>query len=244
MQGQPADEGRKCLFIASEVRSGSTYVAEALSYAFHGTDGFELWDLAKEHFSGLNDDSTPQEALTILRSLFLDRSGFVASKFMCKSLSYLHRLAQASPELHAAFFGDDAYWVVVRRRDEIEQAVSLAMAAKSGVFHHYDESSPAPDADVTLTLEDLDAALKAIALSDLYLETFAASLPQKRVLTVFYKDFLADEAGYIAKVRQLCGFPKPEREEATGGAKVRPTGRRQKRREAARLREWFLANYA
>lgn len=242
--GRFVTDGRKRLFIASEARCGSTYVAEALAYSLYELHGYELWDLAKEHFAGLDDDTSAEEAISALGSLYLDSSGFVASKFMCKSLTYLHRLAQKSPEAREAFFGEGAYWIVVRRQDHIEQAVSLAMACKSGVFHHYDEPEFAADRDVKLSLEEMDAALKAISLSDLYLQTFAASLPRQRVLTFEYRDFLADEAAALAQARRLCGFPATDRVSRPNGARLRPTAQRQKREAAARLRQWLLANYA
>lgn len=237
-------DGRKRLFIASEVRCGSTYVAETLSYDLYESHGYELWDLTKEHFAGLDDDTTAEQAALTLNSLYLDSSGFVASKFMCKSLTYLQRLAERSPEVREAFFGDEAYWIVVRRDDRIEQAVSLALACKSGVFHHYGDPKTADDRDVELSLEELDAALKAISLSDIYLQTFAASLPRGRVLTFEYRDFLADQAGALARVRALCGFPASDRVSRPNGARLRRTAQLQKREAAARLRQWLLANYA
>jgi len=52
-------DGRKSLFIATEVRCGSTFVAESLAYELHNKFGFHLWDLAKERFAFLNEDTRP-----------------------------------------------------------------------------------------------------------------------------------------------------------------------------------------
>jgi LPS sulfotransferase NodH len=237
-------DGRKCLFIASEVRCGSTYIAESLAYEMNESYGFELWELTKEIFANLNDDTTPEQLLTTWRSLYFDRSGFVASKLMCKSLSYIHRLAAISPDVREAFFGANAYWIVVRRREPIEQAVSLALASKSRTFHYYGDPQCAQDSDVELTLADIDWALKAISLSDVYLQTFASSLPSERVLTFYYKDFLQDEAGHINKVRRLCNFPEMARSSYVNKSKIKRTGQSKKREAAARFSQWFLANHA
>jgi LPS sulfotransferase NodH len=235
---------RKCLFIASEVRCGSTYVAETIAYELNDAFGFDLWDLAKEIFAGIDDSATPEQVLTTRRALHLDRSGFAASKFMCKSLSYLHRLAKRSPDVHEAFFGKNAYWLVVRRRDRVEQAVSLALALKSGAFHHYDDPELARDRDVSLTLQEIDWALKAVALSDVYLQTFAASLPADRVFSFYYKDFLEDEVGHLNKIHRLCQFPVRDPESYSNKSKIKRTAQTVKQQAVAEFSAWFLANHA
>lgn len=242
--GSLVGDGRRCLFMASEVRCGSTYVAETLSYEMHDFFGFELWDLTKELFHDLDDETRPAPLLTRWGALFLDRTGFVASKFMCKSLSYLHRLAHASPAVREAFFGERAYWVVVRRRDRLAQAVSLAAASKSRTYHHYADPELAGDRDVELSLGELDAALKTVALSDIYLQTFADSLPRERVVSLFYEDFLADEIGWINRVHALCGFEPAPADTYRNASKLVRTGQQAKRRAKEQLQEWLLANHA
>src|SRR4051794_25695333 len=108
------DDGRKCLFIASEVRCGSTFIAETIAYELNKSFGFELWDLAKEHFSFLDENATPKQALEPRPCLHLAISGFVAAKILCKGLSQLHRLAQLSSKVREAFFGDRDYWIILR----------------------------------------------------------------------------------------------------------------------------------
>jgi len=156
------DSKIKTLFIASEVRSGSTYIAESLAYELESNFGFRMWDLAKEHFSFLDDCSSPDDIVKTWSGLYLDPSGFASAKIMCKGLSVLHRHASSAQDVQQAFFGESAYWIVVRRRDRIKQAVSLAIAIKTGAYHHYGNAEEAPDNGATVSNAEIDSALDMI----------------------------------------------------------------------------------
>jgi hypothetical protein len=235
-------DGRKFLFIASEVRCGSTFIAETIAYELKRTFGYQLFGLTKERFAHLDNTTSAEEVLETWRALHLDASGFAVAKLMCKSLSYLHRLMRNSDDIREAFFGENCFWIVVRRNDRIEQAVSLALASKTGAYHHYDDPRLASDNDAELTLAEMDWALKAVAMSDIYLQTFASSLPPERTLSVFYKDFLADEAGHLEKIHNMCGFPAFDRANYVNESKLKQTGREVKKRCVEQLRQWFLEN--
>jgi hypothetical protein len=232
---------RKSLFIASEVRCGSTFVAETLAYELHQNFGFEFWDLAKERFAGLGEDSTPADALDVWRALHLDGSGFVASKVMCKALSVLHRLARQSEAVREAFFGEGAHWIVLRRSDRIAQAVSLALAAKTKTYHYYDDPRRAPDRDATLSPSEIDQAFKAVALSDVYLEVFASAPPSARKLAVEYHEFVADQVGHVNRVHGLCGFDAAP--SFVNMSKIRRTGDAVKKSASEAFKTWFLENH-
>jgi len=236
-------ERRKSLFIASEVRCGSTFIAETLAYELNRTFGFELWDLTKEHFRYLDGTSAAEDALKTWRSLYLDASGFVASKFMCKGLSMLHRLARRSEPVREAFFGRDAHWVVVRRSDRIEQAVSLALASKTGAYHFYDDPRQAPDHDATLTPPEVVWAFKALALSDSYLEEFARAPPNALKIEFEYNEFLEDQVGHVNRVHALCGFPALDRASFVNQSKLKRTARALKNSASEEFRRWFLENH-
>ena len=237
-----ADDGRRCLFIASEVRCGSTFIAETIAYELKRSFDFNLWDLAKEPFSYLDHDSTPEQALETRRWLHFDASGFVAAKIMCKGLSQLHRLAQNSPDLRDAFFGERARWLIVRRRDRVEQATSLALARKTQTFHYYGDPELAADNTAELTIGDIDAALKAVALSDIYLEAFASSMRPEWSLSFLYEDFVNDQPGHLARVHELCGFPPFGAASYVNESKIKQTAGSAKRAYSAQFKRWFLAN--
>lgn len=235
-------DGRKCVFIASEVRCGSTFVAETIAYELNKSCGSGLWGLAKEKFSFVDGNTSAEEILNTWSALYLDGNGFASSKLMCKALSFIYARAQDSDELREAFFGESAYWIVVRRQDRIEQAVSLALALKTNTFHHYGDPELAKDNAAELTLEEMDWALKAVSLTDIYLQAFAADLPKERTLAIDYNDFVADEAGYLEKVHALCGFPPFDGTTYVNESKIRRTGRSVKQFYVEQFRHWFLAH--
>jgi LPS sulfotransferase NodH len=235
--------GRKTLFIASEARSGSTFIAETLAYELHAALGYDLWQLSQEPFQALNDRSTPEEALSTLAWLHLDKSGFAGAKVLCGHMAHLWRLASVSPAVRAAFFGPHAYWIVVRRKDLVDQAVSLAAARKSGVFHHYADVQAAPDREDPPKLEEIEAALKAIALSDVYLELWTRELPPERTVSLIYEDFLVDQVGALQRIHDLCQFPPLDVAAYANGAKLKRTESDAKRRASAAYKAWLLGNY-
>ncbi len=240
---RPTPYRPKSLFIASEVRCGSTFVAETLAYELHQNFGFALWDLAREPFAYLDENTTADEVLNTLRSLYLDSSGFVSAKLMCKALSVLHRLARQSDEVRRAFFGESAHWIVLRRSDRVEQAVSLALASKTKTFHFYDDPGGAPDREADLTLGEVDWAFKAVALSDIYLEVFANTPATERKLAFEYREFLDDQVGHLNRVHELCGFTALPGRSFVNMSKLRRTGGEAKKAVSAAFKEWFLENH-
>lgn len=234
---------RKVLFIASEVRSGSTYFAESLTYELNQNLGFAMWPLAEERFSHLGESSTPEDILETWKGLYLDRNGFAASKIMCKALSVIQRSARESDDVRQAFFGENTYWIVVRRRDRIKQAVSLAMSIKSGVYHHYGDEEDSPDKGLIVTNAEIELALRMISLSDIYLDAFSSTLAESRLVSCFYEDFMADEVSWLNRVHAMCGFPPIERGSYVNQAKLKPTAEGTKRTTYEKYRQWFLTNY-
>ncbi|MFX1671548.1 Stf0 family sulfotransferase [Paraburkholderia sp. A2WS-5] len=235
---------RSYLFIASEVRSGSTFIAESIAYYINRRFNHELWGLAKEPWSHVDATTPASELLDIAHDLYLDRSGFASGKIMCKALSVLHKKALTSPEIKNTFFSENSFWIVVRRKDKLRQAISLATAEKSGVYHFYGDASNADDKEVTIEPVEVERSLKAITLSDLYLETFTRSLPKKQVLSFFYEDFMQDNGKYLNLINELCRFPiDPDALPVMDFAKLTPTGQSGKREAYEKFCQWLLENY-
>ena len=239
----PVAGARKSLFIASEVRCGSTFLAESIAYELNQNFGCHFWELAKEPFAYFDEATTAEQALATWRSLYLDASGFVTAKLMCKALSVLHRLARSSEAVREAFFGESAHWIVLRRSDRVEQAVSLALAKKTETYHFYDDPSRAPDRHATLTPDEVDWAFKAVALSDVYLDVFAKSPPTARKIAFEYHDFLDDQAGCINRVHRLCGFPALHAPNYVNASKIKRTAGEVKRSASEDFKSWFLENH-
>lgn len=235
---------RKTLFIASEVRSGSTYIAESLAYHFDKKAGYYFYDLTKEKFNHVRDGFSAAELMEIYGSLYLDNSGWAASKVMCAALSVVVRESRGSDVVRSAFFGDATFWIIVRRRDRIKQAVSLALARKSGLYHYYENVANSPDNDCLLEMSDIQDALRAIELSDTYLDTFKQSLTYGQYVEIFYEDFLENEVKYINQVSDLLGINNiTDTDGYVNLSKLRPTSIKLKVRYAEDFKFWLLENF-
>lgn len=241
MQRKSANHGSSetCFFLASEVRSGSTYIAELISYSLNASFGYELWDLASEHLRNLNDYSTAADVHARISSLWLSPQNIRSSKVMCAALSVISRWTRRNPELKQRVFGDSAKWIIVRRRDKIRQAVSLAVARQSGVFHNYDSS--AADDEVSVSMKDVEDALSAVILSDEYLRLFSA-VPNQ-CATVFYEDVLEDPNAVLGNALTNIGLLERPGDFELSAVKIAPDHQRQKTALQESFSEWLLENH-
>jgi LPS sulfotransferase NodH/transposase-like protein len=233
---------RKNLIIASGVRSGSTFIAESIAYHFQAVAGRMLFGLTLEHFNGLDSRSTGAEMLARLNSLWADKDGWATVKIMCSALSLLMREAAQLRELHAALFGEDTFWIVVRRRNRVRGAVSLANARHTGEWHAYSDSPEDSNADVSLP--DTQAALKAILLDDVFLSAFSENVPKGLLVNVYYEDFLSDPLPLIRRLHDVLGV------ESSGEgvlyrdqSKIRPRDSAAKDRAEREFNTWFSRHY-
>ena len=230
----------KSLFIASEVRSGSTLTAEYIAYHFERVSQFMLFGLTKEPFGQLTAASTSDDVLNIYRSLYRDVSGFACAKIMVNSLSIITKRSHENEEIQRYFFGDEARWIVVRRRDRLKQAVSLAVASKSGRFHVYDSSETAAADEITMA--EAQSALEKIELSDIYLDIFASRM-RPPAMRVIYEDMVVDPKRLIADVAALFDFPIRGVEDISeSSVKIRRSDRDAKDRLYEDFASWFMAN--
>lgn len=234
---------RKALIIASEVRSGSTFVAESIAYHFDEIFGNVLFDLTREHFAHLSHRSSHAEILTKFNSLYLGHQGWVASKIMCASLSIMVREARKAEALRETLFGQHVHWIIVRRRMRARQAVSLAYARKTGDWHVYSTEQTGPHKP-NATVAETENALRSVLLSDIFLEAFTNLIANDKKIEVFYEDFLSDPLPLIEHVYDVLGLTRPE-----GGVKyvdrtkIRQQATSQKLQTESEFNDWFLENY-
>jgi LPS sulfotransferase NodH len=227
------------LFMASEVRSGSTYVAELISYSLNASFGLEAWDLTKELLRELDDHSSPADVGTRVSSLWLSPENLRSSKVMCSQLSILTRSARRNLAVQQLVFGEDARWIVVRRRNKIRQAVSLATARKSGVFHSYCEDVGIAPLEVSLA--EVESALRAVILSDEYLRLFS-SVPEN-CAEVFYEDVLADPIESIRAALDKIGVLPEAGQLIAGEVKLSRDRQAEKADLELAFGHWLLENH-
>ena len=236
---------RKTLFLASPVRSGSTYIAEEIAYRLQRYGEFEFFDLTRDAFAGLTDSSTAAEIKEVYGKLFEDpRSGWSTTKIHCAGLSIITREARRDPELREAFFGANSRWIIVQRRNKIAQAVSLATARKSDVWHVYGDPESAGDQDVKVGVTEIQKALHAILFDDVYLDALSGMLAPERVIRVTYEDVFGGARKTTAAVAKLCELDvKLGKERHKQVAKIVPSARSVKSSLVEEFTNWLAENY-
>jgi hypothetical protein len=198
------------LFIASEVRSGSTWIAELIAYHLEQQQIHDAFGLTKEIYSHLNYDTPISTLIDDFDGMWRDECGLATAKLMCHSISILNDLAQKSSEVKQRFFGVNSRWIVVRRRDRIAQAVSLAVARNSKIYHSYNNDDHAEENATETDLFDVNNALSAVIKSDVFLYAFTRNLPSWQVIEVEYESVMDRPDELLSSIYRLCNWPKPD----------------------------------
>ncbi len=232
----------KNIFIASEVRSGSTWVGELIAYFLQQHTSHVAFGLTIESFRELNSESSATQVCDIFDSLWRDGSGLATCKLQCASLSVIFRESIASPAVRDRFFGPESVWIVLRRKDTLRQAVSLAAARKVNQYHHYEVA--ADDTGVDLGALEANDALGAILRSDIFLSTFAQRNPSPNLLCDEYNNVRRQPAEFLQSLFALCRWPYPEQVDRADLSKLTPWAERAKEQATEHFGHWLLCNYA
>lgn len=232
----------KTLFIASEVRSGSTWVAELLAYSLdkHKVSAFGL---THEVFSGFCHTTTSDEVAAAFDALWRDASGVASAKIMCSSLSIICREAMNSPAVAERFFGPNVKWIVIHRENRISQAVSLAVARKTGRYHSYDPMGESLLPESTVSNEEVMSALLAVSLSDTFLETFSSRFPLANPLYRKYEEVMRGPNVFLLDAFEYCGFNFPLAESDSKLTKLKREFSLYKNNVANEFSSWMIKNY-
>lgn len=239
---RPMQGPTRNLFIASEVRSGSTWLAELIAYFAEHHCARMAFGLSFEFFRHLNHDSTAEDVCKEFDALWRDEGGLATGKLQCASLSIVCREAMRSTAVHDRFFGEDTLWIVLRRQDRLRQAVSLAAARRTGQYHHYGHAA-AQHGALDIPPVEVNAALKAIGLSDDYLRAFADFVPSGRVLRWEYNEVRADPEHHLRLLFDELGWRFPEASDQVDRTKLMPWATSAKEQLAGEFSRWFLSSY-
>lgn len=230
----------RLLLLASEVRSGSTYIAETLAYSFAQSYGIECWGLAKEQFASIALNRNPLLLNEIFNGMYINQAGFRTSKLMVKDIVGLINIFDNDRSLYDEFFSDSCAWLIVRRRNKLRQAVSLAFAEQSGVWHHYDVDELTNDSRLTLAPSDVRPYYNSVIASDDFLDLFSEQLVRK--YTVYYEDFRENPSSVAMEIINKLGIPVDPMSFIFSSPKLVPTSQLEKVELERDFRRYFLRN--
>jgi len=151
----------------------------------------------------------------------------------------LEALSESNDEKAIRFLDLFGKIIVLRRRDKVLQAISLARAIITGQFHNVagDETRPlsAPD---ELLFERIAANVNGALTEERYADRLLSRIEPRRVHTLWYEDF--SEAAFASIAATLCA------EAGTRAGDKPPSGepvplRKGDTREANEIKERFLA---
>jgi hypothetical protein len=118
------------------------------------------------------------------------------------------------------------------------------MARKTGAWHVYESPDSSPDSTAEVTTTEINEALRAILMDDIYLEAFSRNLAPDRVINVVYEDVVQGARRATTAVIALCGLDvRLPRDKERKVAKVVPTATDLKVAFAQRFAAWFAENY-
>lgn len=195
----------KNLFIASEVRSGSTVIAESLAYSLYESYGVECWQIAHEHFSIMQYNRKNSNAQDIVSSLFINQFGFRCGKWMVNDLKYLFQSIRNGNRYDEQLIAEHTAWIIVLRKDIVRQSISSAYAKLSGVYHHYGSPEDCADADLELVYENVRLGFREILTSNYYLNAFSRKI--QRGCVTYYEDYIVNPKQELIRVLDELKMP-------------------------------------
>lgn len=196
----------KTYLILSTQRSGSTLVSRVLYETKAAGDPLEwfnqpLLQYAQEHFC---PDLNPLTFLGFMKTLRTSPNGM----FGCK-VHYGQFEAAFLPEHRSSFLQDQDCIIRMRRRDMIEQAVSLSIAETTGIWSSEDDRFKAfDDSTVVITDAHLLKAYRRIQREEQgWTDLLAAK--QLNELNVWYEDLVADYDVQFRLIFDYLGINDP-----------------------------------
>jgi LPS sulfotransferase NodH len=231
----------KKLFIASEVRSGSTYIAEKIAYSLNKSYGIHFWSLTKEHFSSLESGFSANQIIKIFNEIGVNDINFKSAKLMPSSLSIIYKESEKNTLIKDIFFGENSYWIVIQRKDKLAQAVSLTFAREGNLFHYYGDESISPDLNISIKNEEVYKNLISIILSDIFLDNFFKN--NSRVISIYYEDFIENEYSILTSIIEKFQLPLSVNNFKISPVKLKKTASKQKARAIVEFSKYFKENY-
>jgi hypothetical protein len=155
----------------------------------------------KEMFSDLKYNQDDCLSENFFARLYVDPLGYRYSKITFGDLMEMTSRSRNNPHTRHTLFGSETCWIILRRRNRIRQAVSLAYADSSKIYHYYGDSEQSDDQNSIVTNENIFENLQRIKFSDDYLDNLRNFLTCH--FTLFYEDYIGKELETIKKLYKV-----------------------------------------
>ncbi len=204
----------QCYIVAATYRSGSTLLGESLAATGLAGD-------PKEYFHRLNETELAQENyLEFVRHTISETAtpnGVFGTKLLWHHIAYLCDKAREYPEFRdrslssyetvSALFSNPHY-IRITRRDTLGQAISMAKAKQTGVFHQFEGKERRPKREPVFDAEAIEHYLRKSRLDDLawqaYFDRFDIA-----PFVVEYETFLTRREEATREILEFLGIPIP-----------------------------------
>ncbi|MBY0255917.1 MAG: hypothetical protein K2X54_31800 [Methylobacterium organophilum] len=201
----------------------------------------DFWPLTKEGFASILEDPSHGVADNMLHCMYKNNVGYRSSMIKIGHLAAIFTSIGADREVRQKFFGDNSSWLIVRRRNLIRQAISLAYASRSGLYHYYGDADQAEDRNINISPADVMPHFKSIVASDAYLNVLERRLARHH--TVFYEDFVEDPEFHVREIMRNLSLPGDLGQLVLGKPKLIPTAQDEKRMMELEFEELLLSGY-
>ena len=193
------------LFLATEVRSGSTYICELIIELWKQSFNVDFSDLYTPAFRDC-EDSNNDQLIDIFENIKENNVGWKSSKIYTPELFHLLKRSSNCDELKEHLFGDKSYWIICTRTNVFAQAVSIAYAKKKSEWHVYDKDHKSKD--IPITNQEILEAYKSVLNCNQFIES--ASYLIKNSLIVNYESMRFSEELMLNNITNFVPFKRDE----------------------------------
>lgn len=202
---------QKNIFLASEVRSGSTLLGELIAYNLKRQTGYDYLDLTREHFASTKSETDDIEVVSNFEKLrqMHGNDSIMLTKLQCKELSVLHQKSTNNNDIKDILYGESSYWIYIIREDTLSQAASLAIARSTDKWHEYDDADGV-NLPCDVQVSDIYKALKDLNLSNVFLKCHHKYTQKRSLANIFitYEELLESPSHFIDNITDLLAYKR------------------------------------
>lgn len=195
--------------ICATPRTGSTFLCEALEYLEiiqHPECLYEaLYPKNKE--TDLFKHTPPEQYM----KAWLDRAdqnGVSGCKILASQLrEHVSTVPKMMLQNMIDLFPDDTYFIWLKRKNKLRQAVSMTRASKTNMWRKMRRHENRPTPKFVITDTEIDKQAYALRKDDLYLKKFFRESKVKPLI-LYYEDFQDDISQAVQEILNYIGLDK------------------------------------